>query len=86
MRAIETRVGIARAANSGISEFVDPLGRVHLSTPLLEERVEASPVLTTDIRTPYVRFGDWVALVAIVGSLACIAASFMNRTPQGDTT
>ena len=86
MRAIETRVGIARAANSGISEFVDPLGRVHLSTPLLEERVEASPVLTTDIRTPYVRFGDWVALVAIVGSLACVAASFMHRTPQGDTT
>lgn len=85
MRAIETRIGIARAANSGISEFVDPLGRVHLATPLVVERVESSPVLTTDIRTPYVRFGDWVALVAIVGALACIAASFLNRTPSGDT-
>jgi apolipoprotein N-acyltransferase len=84
MRAIETRVGIARSANTGISEFVDPLGREHLRTGLMEERVESSPVLTTDIRTLYVRLGDWVALVAIVGTLACIAASYMNRTPPGE--
>jgi len=76
MRAIETRVGIARAANSGISEFVDPLGRVHQPTPLEVERLESRPVLTTDVRTLYVRLGDWVALVAIVGTVACVAASW----------
>ena len=85
MRAIENRVGIARSANTGISEFVDPLGYEHRRTPLMEERVESSPVLTTDVRTLYVRLGDWVALVAIIGALACVAASFMNRTPHGDT-
>src|SRR5437660_6207287 len=29
MRAIETRAGTARAANSGISATVDPVGHVH---------------------------------------------------------
>src|SRR5439155_56290 len=34
LRAIETRAGIARAANDGISEFVDPLGRTYAATGL----------------------------------------------------
>jgi apolipoprotein N-acyltransferase len=85
MRAIETRVGIARAANTGISEFVDPLGRVHLATELNTERMESSVVMTTDVRTLYVRWGDWVALVAIVGAIACVAASYIRKEPVGDT-
>lgn len=85
MRAIETRVGIARAANTGISEFVDPLGRVYLPTELNTERNEASVVMTTDVRTLYVRLGDWVALVAIVGTIACLAASYIRKEPVEGT-
>ncbi len=84
MRAIETRMGIARAANSGISEFVDPLGRPYHATALLTERVESDVVRTTDVRTLYVRLGDWVAIVAIVGTLACLAASCRPREPSGE--
>jgi len=47
MRAIESRMGIARAANTGISEFVDPLGYTHKRTPLDVQRVEADTVYTT---------------------------------------
>ena len=83
MRAIENRVGIARAANTGISEFVDPLGHVHLATALNVQRVEASPVLTTDVRTLYVRLGDWVALVAVVGAVACLVASHVGKNARG---
>ena len=81
MRAIETRVGIARSANTGISQFVDPLGHTHLETPLDVERIVASPVLTTDVRTMYVRLGDWVALAASIGALACLAASLRRMAP-----
>ena len=41
LRAIENRVGIVRAANTGISEYVDPLGRSHGATRLF---VSAAPV------------------------------------------
>ncbi len=66
MRAIETRMGIARAANSGISEVVSPLGypsgRTHLETKTsLVLRVD-----TSDLVPLYVRWGDWVAVVSLV--------------------
>jgi apolipoprotein N-acyltransferase len=84
MRAIETRMGIARAANTGISEYVDPLGRTYDRTPLEVQRVEAATVYTTDGRTLYVRLGDWVAVFALVGSAAVVAAALMHRHPPGE--
>jgi apolipoprotein N-acyltransferase len=79
MRAIETRMGVARAANTGISEFVDPLGYTHQSTPLDVERVEADTVYTTAGRTLYVRLGDWVGLLALVGSGALMVAALVRK-------
>jgi apolipoprotein N-acyltransferase len=80
MRAIETRMGVARAANTGVSEFVDPLGYTHLRTPLDVERVEADTVYTTSIHPPYVRLGDWVAIFALVGSGSLILAALRRRS------
>jgi apolipoprotein N-acyltransferase len=82
MRAIETRMGVARAANTGISEYVDPLGRSYDRTPLEVQRVEADTVWTTSGRTIYVRLGDWVGLLSLVGSAAlCVAALARRRAP-----
>ena len=83
MRAIETRMGIARAANTGISEFVDPLGRTYLATGLYEEAVVAGPVLTTDGRTLYVRLGDWIGALALAGAAALLIAAFIRKHPEG---
>jgi len=81
MRAIETRMGVARAANTGVSEFVDPLGHVHQATPLEVERTVAGPVMTTSVRTLYVRLGDWVGALALAGAAALlIAAGVRGRT------
>ncbi len=79
MRAIETRMGVARAANTGISEFVDPLGRTYLRTPLDVERVEADTVYTTSGRTLYVQLGDWVGLLSLVGTGALLLAALTKR-------
>ncbi len=85
MRAIETRMGIARSASTGISQFVDPLGRTHQSTALYVEAIETRTVLTTDGRTLYVRLGDWVGLVALVGAAACLVAAHRRRTATGES-
>jgi apolipoprotein N-acyltransferase len=69
MRAIETRMGIARAANDGISEFVDPLGRASLESRLQTRTVVTGPLLTSDERTLYVRLGDWVGLLVVLATL-----------------
>jgi apolipoprotein N-acyltransferase len=84
MRAIETRMGIARSASTGISMFVDPFGRTFQSTPLFVERVESRTVLTTDGRTLYVRWGDWVGLLVLVGTAACLVATLVRTDRTGE--
>lgn len=58
MRAIEHRVGVARSANTGISLFVDPVGRKTEETNLFEAAVRVATVETTDVTTLYTRLGD----------------------------
>ncbi|VVS92272.1 apolipoprotein N-acyltransferase [Desulfoluna spongiiphila] len=62
-RAVETRRALARSANTGISGFVDPVGRVTGATQLYEEawRVASLPVMS--LTSLYVRFGDLFAWV-----------------------
>ena len=72
MRAIEQRVGIARAANTGFSLFVDPLGRVYGRTDLFEAVVHSETMYTSDVLTLYTRTGDvagWTALLLTLGLL-----------------
>src|SRR5947209_8013680 len=69
LRAVETRMGIARAANSGISGTVDPLGRYHDTTALEVETAVAATLRTSDVTTLYVRLGDWVGRLAVLATL-----------------
>jgi len=81
MRAIENRVGIARAANTGISGFVDPLGRITDRTRLGERLFVLGTVETTDVHTLYTRLGDWVGMLSLVGTGALLVALFVRRRP-----
>jgi apolipoprotein N-acyltransferase len=81
LRAIETRMGVARAAATGVSLFVDPLGRLHHPTPLATAAVRVHDPGTTEVRTAYVRWGD----VAGTGSALLaflLGVTAMVRAPR----
>ncbi|MCP3980531.1 MAG: apolipoprotein N-acyltransferase [bacterium] len=67
MRAIETRSAFVRAANTGISGFVDRRGLFHQATNLYEEAVRVGEVEFAEGRTIYGRIGDVVAWLAVAG-------------------
>ncbi len=72
MRAIENRIGIARAANTGVSELVDPLGREYERTELGVETYASGVVRTSDVLTVYSRSGDWVGGAVVLMSLSLV--------------
>lgn len=86
MRAIENRVGVARAANTGISMYVDPVGHVYSPTPLFEEGIRIDVVETTDGWTFYTRYGDLVGNGSAIGALFMMLASLgLGRKRRGES-
>ena len=83
MRAIETRAGIARAANDGVSEFVDPLGRTASATELEVDTVVAGRLRTSGVIPPYVRLGDWVGTLAVLATLGFAGALAVQGWKRG---
>jgi apolipoprotein N-acyltransferase len=76
MRAIEQGRYLARAANTGISGFVDPYGRVLARTALFETTSLVAELRFLQSRTVYARIGDLVAQLAILVTLMSIAAAY----------
>src|SRR5262249_31482409 len=58
MRAIESGRYLARAANTGVSGFVDPYGRVIAKTDLFVQATTVAEVRFLTARTVYSRIGD----------------------------
>src|SRR6201999_3886267 len=76
-RAIEEGLPVARAANTGISAMIDPLGRITKRLDLGKMGVVDAPLPVALKPTPYSRFGDMV--FAIVLAVAVTAALFLAR-------
>jgi len=79
-RAIENRVGIARAANTGISGFIDPTGAWHdlvgasSDTPTVGGTGHQTATVTVDPRiTFYSQYGDVFALICTILALVGLA-------------
>ena len=75
MRAIENGRYLARAANTGISGFVDPYGRVLDRSDLFEQRILVHDLRFLTGRTVYSRIGDLVAWLSLALVIAAALAS-----------
>jgi apolipoprotein N-acyltransferase len=75
MRAIENGRYLARAANTGVSGFVDPYGRVMAKTRLFEQALLVEEVRFIRTRTVYSRIGDLVAWLCLALTIAALLAS-----------
>ena len=78
-RAVEHRVPLARAANTGVSAIVDGNGRVIAALPKLKEEV-LSGIIPLDDRTGlYSRWGDWLGQGCLAVTIGLIPLSYLRR-------
>ena len=74
LRAIENRVGIVRAANTGPSQFIRPDGVVTASTRYGVQGTLTASVWGSTMRTWFTRAGDWAGPLSVAGSVLLIMA------------
>jgi apolipoprotein N-acyltransferase len=78
LRAVENRRSLVRSANTGISGFIDPSGRIRETTGLF---VEAAPVYRVPVftgRTLYNRTGDLFAKCCVILLLIVILERYIK--------
>jgi apolipoprotein N-acyltransferase len=94
LRAAESRLWIARAANTGVSAFIDHRGRVREQTEIFERDVRVGEIVLRPAPhggSFYVRHGDWFAAACWAAALIGIgirvrgAGARAGRRP-GETT
>ncbi len=82
LRAVENRVAIVRAANTGVSAFVEPTGRVSPLLPLFERGVLRGQVQRRERVTLYTRFGDWLPYLCVGLSAVGLGWALFRRSPE----
>lgn len=78
-RAVENRKPVIRAANTGISGFIDSNGRINAQTALFQKAVLSSEVKTDSTTSFYSRYGDLFSYGCIVFSVILLA-NLIGRT------
>jgi apolipoprotein N-acyltransferase len=76
LRAVENRKWIIRAAQTGISCFIDPLGNIYDTIPYDTEGMAVREIYANNEQTFYSRHGDLIGLISywivILGLILCI--------------
>ncbi len=77
MRCIENRISLARCANTGISMFVDPYGRVSGRTRTFTRVTESAAIPLRSCGSFYSKHGDLFAWILVFVSAATLALIFL---------
>jgi apolipoprotein N-acyltransferase len=72
LRAVENHVPIARAANTGISGFIDGNGRILETTSIFTEANLTRTLTPLTTKTFYTRYGDIFAWLCVIGSFLAV--------------
>lgn len=78
MRAIETRRSIARAANTGISCFINQKGEILQATEWWQEDVIKSTLHLNSKQTFYVKYGDYIGRISDFIAVILILYTLVN--------
>lgn len=79
LRAIETRRSIARAANTGISGFINQRGDIVEQSEYWLQDVMRRTIKQNKVITFYVRYGDYIGRAALYLSLVVLVAAVIFK-------
>ena len=82
LRAIETRRPVIRAANTGVSCFIDIRGKVIMKTPWWKSATLKCTFNPETRITPYVKHGDFLMVTAIILSVVVLIVVFILMPVQ----
>jgi apolipoprotein N-acyltransferase len=72
LRAVENHVPVARAANTGISGFIDANGRILETSGIFTEAYLTRTLIPGSTKTFYTRYGDVFAWLCVTGSFFAV--------------
>ena len=72
-RAVESRRSFIRAANTGISGFIDPTGRIENATGLFTDALASQDVPALTHQSLYTRIGDVFAWLCLAATAAVVS-------------
>ncbi len=82
LRAVENRVPVARAANTGVSGFIDSRGRILKASGIFEEGIHNGDIRIVTEKTFYTRHGDIFAYICLGLTIVIVFFSVIKRNKR----
>jgi len=84
-RSVENHLAFARAANTGISGFIDPVGRIIEASPIFTQAALQAQIPIRQTKTFYSRHGDVFAYgCMLISLLFCLYGIFGTKGAEPD--
>ncbi|HID96187.1 MAG TPA: apolipoprotein N-acyltransferase [Candidatus Latescibacteria bacterium] len=83
-RAVENRIPIARAANTGVSMFIDPYGRVSNRTGIFQRAIVLGSLPLGHERTFFTRHGNLFAKTCVGITIGLFLALWLRKSTAPD--
>ena len=85
LRSVENHLAFARAANTGISGFIDPFGRIIVASPTFTQTALQAEIPVRQTKTFYSRHGDVFAYgCMLISLLFCLYGIFGTKGAEPD--